>query len=84
MRDPIGTFESYLMEDGPPLDGRRRAAKARREANRNLLEEAEARVLSEVEEAEKEALVSRSLHMPEPAEAVVGVYASAVSIGGRA
>ncbi len=84
MRDPIGTFEGYLMEDGPPLDGRRRAAKARREANRSLLEEAEARVLSEVEGAEKEALVSRSSRMPETAEAVAGVYASAVSIGGGA
>jgi TPP-dependent pyruvate/acetoin dehydrogenase alpha subunit len=76
LRDPIGTFEAYLMEDGPSLDGRRRSGRARRDANRRLLEETEARVTAEVEAAAAEALESRGHRMPAPAEAVEGVYAA--------
>ena len=75
-RDPIGTYEAYLVEEGPALDGHRRADAARRDANRRLLEEAEARVTTEVEAAAVEALESRRTRMPAPGEdAAEGVYA---------
>jgi TPP-dependent pyruvate/acetoin dehydrogenase alpha subunit len=75
-RDPVGTYEAWLVQDGPALDGRRRPAAARRAANARVLAEAEARVTAEVEAAEQEALDSRRARMPEPADAVRGVYAS--------
>ncbi len=75
LRDPIGTFEAYLLESGPPLDGRKRATAARRQANRRLLDEAEAKVTEEVESAAEEALESRRSNMPAPADALRGVYA---------
>ncbi len=74
-RDPIGTYEAYLIDAGPALDGRRRGAATRRESNAAILAEAEARVTEEVETAEKEALESRRDRMPEPADAARGVYA---------
>jgi pyruvate dehydrogenase E1 component alpha subunit len=76
-RDPIGTFEAYLTESGPALDRKKRSAAARREANRRLLEEAEQRVTAEVEAAAEEALDSRRTNMPDPEDAVRGVYAAA-------
>jgi len=75
LRDPIGTYEAYLKEDAPALDGRKRAAGARRAVNTRILEETEARVIAEVEAAEAEALASRRSLMPEPEDAVRGVYA---------
>ena len=74
-RDPIGTYESWLVSDGPPLDGRRRSAAARRRAPEAILAQAEARVTAEVEAAEQEALLSRKEKMPDPEDAVRGVYA---------
>jgi pyruvate dehydrogenase E1 component alpha subunit/2-oxoisovalerate dehydrogenase E1 component alpha subunit len=76
-RDPIGTFEAFLTENGPSLDGKKRPAAARRDANRRLLEEAEQRVTAEVEAAAEEALNSRRTSMPDPEDAVRGVYAGA-------
>ena len=77
LRDPIGTYETYLMQDAPALDGRRRRGDAaRREANRRFLEEAEARVIAEMDAAEREALESRNSRMPDPGDAVMGVYAA--------
>jgi len=75
LRDPIGTYEAYLKEDAVALDGKRRAAGARRDANARILEEIEARVTAEVEAAEQEALASRRSLMPDPEDAVRGVYA---------
>jgi TPP-dependent pyruvate/acetoin dehydrogenase alpha subunit len=72
LRDPIGTFEAYLVRDGPSLDGRRRGVAARREANRRRLEECEARVTAEIEAAEREALESRRIRMPAPVEPLPG------------
>jgi len=77
LRDPIGTYEAYLREDAPSLDGRKRAPGARRAANARLLEEIEARVVAEVEAAAEEALASRQSRIPEPADAARGVYAEA-------
>ena len=84
LRDPIGTFEAYLMEDGPSLDGRRRSGRTRGAANRRILDEAEARVTAEVEAAAEEALESRRTRMPGPEDALSGVYATpgAVPPGG--
>ncbi len=85
LRDPIGTYETYLLEDAPSLDGRdRKGTAARREANTRILQEAEARVVVEVEAAEQEALESRRSRMPEPEDAVLGVYAAAADTGPRA
>ena len=74
LRDPIGTYEAYLIGEAPALDGRRRGAAARREANAAILAETETRVIAEVETAEQEALESRRSRMPEPADAERGVY----------
>ena len=84
LRDPIGTYEAYLIGAALALDGRRRGAAARREANAAILAEAEARVTAEVEAAEQEALESRSSRMPEPADAVRGVYAGSEEEGSPA
>ena len=75
-RDPIGTYEAWLVAEGPALDGRsRRSQEARREANTAALAEAERRVTTEIEAAEAEALRSRKEKMPPPEDAVTGVYA---------
>ena len=82
-RDPIGTYEAWLAESGPPLDGSKRSGSGRRDANLRLLAEAETRVTAEVEAAAEEALESRRSRMPEPEDAVRGVYASRTTAGGN-
>ncbi len=74
-RDPIGQFETWLLADGPALDGARRPEAARRDATRAALEAAEARVVAEIDAAEQEALRSRKEKMPEPEDAIRDVYA---------
>jgi TPP-dependent pyruvate/acetoin dehydrogenase alpha subunit len=75
-RDPIGTYEAWLLEHAPSLDGRKSAsAAARRKTNARLVAEAETRVTTEVEAAAEEALASKRDRMPEPADAIRGVYA---------
>ena len=82
LRDPIGTYETYLVEDAPSLDGRdRKGTAVRRAANSRILQEAETRVAAEVEAAEQEALESRRTRMPDPEDAVRGVYASSAGPG---
>src|SRR5262245_42458390 len=72
-RDPIGTYETWLLEDAPALDGRKASSPAaRRKVNERLVAEAEARVTAEVEAAAEEALASKRDKMPEPADAVRG------------
>ena len=77
LRDPIGTFEAYLINDGPPLDGGESTGKARKEANSRFLEESETRVLAEIEAAEQEALRSYKTRMPEPQDAVRDIRSGA-------
>jgi TPP-dependent pyruvate/acetoin dehydrogenase alpha subunit len=60
-RDPVGLFEMWLQDEG--IAGER-------------LQEIEARVTSEIEEAVAAALRSRETAMPEPASAAAGVYAN--------
>jgi 2-oxoisovalerate dehydrogenase E1 component len=67
-RDPIGMYETWLLEDGSPLAG---GGKERR----RQLEEAEERVRAEVERASEEALASRETAAPGPEDAAGGVYA---------
>lgn len=59
-RDPIGNFECYLNNIG---------------ISKDILEEAEAVVIRELEEAEASALESREKRMPSPDSALEGVYA---------
>ncbi|HYV20342.1 MAG TPA: thiamine pyrophosphate-dependent dehydrogenase E1 component subunit alpha [Verrucomicrobiae bacterium] len=74
-RDPIGTYEAWLVALGPALDGHKRASDVdRRAANETALAEAERRVTAEIDAAEEEALRSRKEKMPPPEDAVTGVY----------
>lgn len=75
-RDPIGTYEAWLVAEGPALDGRKhRTDASRRAANAAALGEAEHRVTTEIDAAEAEALCSRKEKMPPPEDAITGVYA---------
>jgi TPP-dependent pyruvate/acetoin dehydrogenase alpha subunit len=59
-RDPIGMYEAWLQIEG---------------IEASALEEIEERIISETEEAEREALASRENRMPTPESAILGVYA---------
>ncbi len=70
-RDPIGCFETWLVE--APLNLRTGASGAAPEANREVLNELEEAVTAEVEAAAAEALAGRE-RMPKPESAEDGVY----------
>jgi TPP-dependent pyruvate/acetoin dehydrogenase alpha subunit len=76
-RDPIGLFENYLIEGGFDLASGKRARRtdALRGRNAQTLTDVERRVLSEIEQAEKDALESRAERLPQPESAATGVYA---------
>jgi pyruvate dehydrogenase E1 component alpha subunit/2-oxoisovalerate dehydrogenase E1 component alpha subunit len=78
-RDPIGLFETYLIEGTLDLDSgtRMRRTAAMRERNSEILRRAEERMIIEVERAAEEALLSRNARMPRPESAATGVYAEA-------
>jgi pyruvate dehydrogenase E1 component alpha subunit len=59
-RDPIGTYESYLENNG---------------VDRSVLEEVEDRIVDELAQAERQALLSRETRMPLPRSVLDGVYA---------
>jgi pyruvate dehydrogenase E1 component alpha subunit len=59
-RDPIGLYEAYLELRG---------------VRHSTLEEAEDRVIQEIQRAEQEALTSREKDMPQPSTLTQGVYA---------
>jgi len=82
-RDPIGVYETYLLEGALDLEsGRRlRPGRAMRKRNADILQQAEARVIAEIEQAEREALASRITQMPRPESAATGVYAESASLG---
>lgn len=81
-RDPIGLFENYLIEcDIDLVSGKRgRRTPAFRERNALALQEAEHRVIAEIEQAEKAALESRTHRLPQGASAANGVYAGTTSV----
>ena len=66
-RDPVGLYETWLVESGPRLD----------EAmdNRSALAAIEERIIAEVDAAAEEALKSRDSAVPPPESAIEGVYA---------
>lgn len=73
-RDPIGCFETWLVE--APLNlktGEAAGSGSAAEANREVLQAVEARVTDEVEAAAEEALGSRP-RLPQPESAEEGVY----------
>ena len=74
-RDPIGTYETWLIQQERPLSrGAGSSAPEQRSAlHRRLLEETEARVTQEVEAAAAEALASREDDMPDPATLMADV-----------
>ncbi|HLG15806.1 MAG TPA: thiamine pyrophosphate-dependent dehydrogenase E1 component subunit alpha [Blastocatellia bacterium] len=76
-RDPVGMFETYLIEGTLDLESGRRVRRsaALRERNQELLRHSEARVTAEVEQAAEDALASVRTRMPQPESAVEGVYA---------
>ena len=76
-RDPIGLFETYLIEGAMNMENGRRSRKTEslRERNREVLKQIEERITGEVEAAAEEALSSARAKMPRPEEAAEGVYA---------
>ena len=64
-RDPIGMYESYLETKG---------------FSRRELEEIEQRIVKEVAEAEREALISRDTRMPQAKTALEDVYFNSVGL----
>jgi len=81
-RDPIGLFETYLIEGTVDLESGRRVkhTDAVRERNAEVLRRLEARVTDEVEQAANEALESARTNMPKGESAAEGVYAEAQAV----
>jgi TPP-dependent pyruvate/acetoin dehydrogenase alpha subunit len=81
-RDPIGCYETYLIESGKDLqraDGKvakRRSASALKTGNQEILAALETQVTAEVEQAAEEALKSRQpQQLATAAETLSNVYA---------
>jgi TPP-dependent pyruvate/acetoin dehydrogenase alpha subunit len=79
MRDPIGIYETYLIESAMELETGRRAKHidGLHERNAEVLRSVESRVTKEVEQAAREALESAHTNMPPGESASDGVYAEA-------
>ena len=74
-RDPVGLYEDYLVRSDWELGAVETASVAsREERNRLVLDQIEAAVIAEVDEAADEALRSRASRMPEPDTAAAGCY----------
>jgi TPP-dependent pyruvate/acetoin dehydrogenase alpha subunit len=77
-RDPIGLFETYLIEGDLDLEtGRRDRGGAFRQANARLLLRVEQGIIAEVERASEEALESARSRVPDPKSATSGVFSDA-------
>jgi pyruvate dehydrogenase E1 component alpha subunit/2-oxoisovalerate dehydrogenase E1 component alpha subunit len=78
-RDPIGLFETYLIDGPLDLEDGRRAKQSEglRERNAEILRRIEERVIREVEQSADEALESARSNMPAGNSAARGVYAEA-------
>jgi TPP-dependent pyruvate/acetoin dehydrogenase alpha subunit len=75
-RDPVGTFETYLIDGDLNLEtGQRSRHAAFKETNARLLHEIEEKIVTEVEEAAGQALESARSRMPDPESAANGVFA---------
>jgi TPP-dependent pyruvate/acetoin dehydrogenase alpha subunit len=75
-RDPVGLYETYLIEGATDLEtGERLETQgSRSEQNAEVLRKIEERVIREVDKAAEEAIESSRGAMPIPATAVEGVY----------
>lgn len=76
-RDPIGLYETFLIEGNLDLTRGRVADSSNtlRESNAEMLRLIEQRVTNELEQAAEEALASARSNMPEAESAAEGVYA---------
>ncbi len=85
-RDPIGLYETYLIESTMDLESGRRAKHidGLRERNAEVLRSVESRVTKEVEQAAREALESSRANMPIGESAAEGVYAEVQTALGEA
>jgi pyruvate dehydrogenase E1 component alpha subunit/2-oxoisovalerate dehydrogenase E1 component alpha subunit len=81
-RDPIGLYETYLIEGTLDLESglQMEHSDELRERNAEVLRRLEARVTQEVEQAANEALESARTNMPIGESAAEGVYAEAKAI----
>src|SRR3989449_2576316 len=81
-RDPIGIYETYLIESTMDLESGRRVKyiDGLRERNAEGLRGVESRVTKEVEQAAREALESARTNMPAGESAADGVYAEAQAV----
>jgi TPP-dependent pyruvate/acetoin dehydrogenase alpha subunit len=75
-RDPIGQYETYLIESTLDLKSGRRLKRTNslRERNAEILGRIEQQVTAEVERGAEEALMSARTRMPRPESAAEGVY----------
>lgn len=75
-RDPIGLFETYLIESDHDLETGRRAESndELKKRNAEVLQQVEQRLIAEIEQAIEEALESRRSRLPRPESAAEGVY----------
>ena len=82
-RDPIGLFETFLINGSVDLESGLRQPRTAdmRERNAEILRRAEQRVIAEVEQAAVEALESRTARMPLPESARTGVYSDSSTTG---
>lgn len=75
-RDPIGCYETYLIESERNFgNSKKRSASARQEGNRAVLSAIEEEVIVEVDRAAEAALQSRAKSQPRPESTIEGVYA---------
>ena len=76
-RDPIGLYETYLIEGTLDLESGKTAqpTETLRQRNEQILRGIEERTLREIDEATEEALESRRSRNPLPESAAEGVYA---------
>jgi TPP-dependent pyruvate/acetoin dehydrogenase alpha subunit len=78
-RDPIGVYETFLIEGTLDLENERRVKRtdALRQRNAGVLRSLEQRVIDEVDQATIQALESGRTNMPRAESAAEGVYAEA-------
>ena len=76
-RDPIGLFETFLIDGNLDLERGRLAEPSNtlRESNAEALKRVEQRVMNEIEQAAEDALASARSNMPEAESAAEDVYA---------
>jgi TPP-dependent pyruvate/acetoin dehydrogenase alpha subunit len=81
-RDPVGLFETYLIEGTLDLESGQRLKRtdSLRNSNAEVLSRLETRVTQEIEQAAEEALESARTNMPSAESAADGVYSEVRSL----